>query len=115
MAVVREWPAETVSLHDLEWLIGSWVAKRDAAGWLLGGSGNASAMVMATSVRNVGVALVIVTGIFAGTPAVASATVFALFQTVLMALIAAVWGRLASSSAAPPATTSPRESKVHQT
>jgi uncharacterized protein (TIGR02246 family) len=31
MAVVREWPAETVSLHDLEWLIGSWVAKRDDA------------------------------------------------------------------------------------
>jgi uncharacterized protein (TIGR02246 family) len=29
MAVVREWPAETVSLHDLEWLIGTWVAKGD--------------------------------------------------------------------------------------
>ncbi|MGH7174325.1 MAG: YybH family protein [Gemmataceae bacterium] len=29
MAVVREWPAETASLHDLEWLIGTWVAKRD--------------------------------------------------------------------------------------
>jgi BASS family bile acid:Na+ symporter len=85
-----------------------------AAGWLLGGSGNASAMVMATSVRNVGVALVIVTGVFAGTPAVASATVFALFQTIVMALIAVVWGRLASSSAAAPATTSPSESKSHQ-
>jgi BASS family bile acid:Na+ symporter len=85
-----------------------------AAGWLLGGSGNASAMVMATSVRNVGVALVIVTGVFAGTRAVASATAFALFQTVVMALIGAVWGRLASSSAAAPATTSPSESKVHQ-
>jgi uncharacterized protein (TIGR02246 family) len=31
MAVVREWPAETVSLRDLEWLIGTWVAKRDDA------------------------------------------------------------------------------------
>jgi uncharacterized protein (TIGR02246 family) len=31
MAVVREWPAEPVSLHDLDWLIGSWVAKRDDA------------------------------------------------------------------------------------
>ncbi len=31
MAVVREWPAQTVSLRDLEWLIGSWVAKRDDA------------------------------------------------------------------------------------
>jgi uncharacterized protein (TIGR02246 family) len=29
MAVVREWPAETVSLRDLEWLIGTWVAKRE--------------------------------------------------------------------------------------
>lgn len=29
MAVVREWPAEKASLHDLEWLIGTWVAKRD--------------------------------------------------------------------------------------
>jgi uncharacterized protein (TIGR02246 family) len=31
MAVVREWPAEAVSLADLEWLIGTWVAKRDDA------------------------------------------------------------------------------------
>jgi hypothetical protein len=28
MAVVREWPVETTSLNDLEWLIGTWVAKR---------------------------------------------------------------------------------------
>jgi BASS family bile acid:Na+ symporter len=69
-----------------------------AAGWLLGGIGNRSAMVMATSVRNVGVALVIVTAAFAGTRAVAAATAFALFQTVVVALIAAIWGRLASSS-----------------
>ncbi len=31
MAVVREWPAEAVSLRDLDWLIGTWVAKRDDA------------------------------------------------------------------------------------
>jgi uncharacterized protein (TIGR02246 family) len=31
MAVVREWPAEAVSLRDLEWLIGSWVAKSEDA------------------------------------------------------------------------------------
>jgi uncharacterized protein (TIGR02246 family) len=31
MAVVREWPAEGVSLRDLDWLIGTWVAKRDDA------------------------------------------------------------------------------------
>jgi BASS family bile acid:Na+ symporter len=85
-----------------------------AAGWLLGEGGNASALVMATSVRNVGVALVIVTGVFAGTRAVASTTAFALFQTVVMALVAAVWGRLASSSAAPPAISSPSESKAQR-
>jgi BASS family bile acid:Na+ symporter len=86
-----------------------------AAGWLLGRNGNASAMVMVTSVRNVGVALVIVTGVFAGTRAVASATAFALFQTVVIALIAAVWGRLAHSSATAPAITSRSESEVQQT
>jgi BASS family bile acid:Na+ symporter len=86
-----------------------------AAGWLLGGIGNRRAMVMATSVRNVGVALVIVTAAFAGTRAVASATAFALFQTVVVALIAVLWGRLASSSAAAPAITLPSESKVQQT
>jgi uncharacterized protein (TIGR02246 family) len=31
MALVREWPAESVSLRDLDWLIGTWVAKRDDA------------------------------------------------------------------------------------
>ncbi len=31
MAVVREWPTETVSLRDLEWLIGTWVAKSNEA------------------------------------------------------------------------------------
>jgi uncharacterized protein (TIGR02246 family) len=29
MALVREWPAESVSLRDLDWLIGTWAAKRD--------------------------------------------------------------------------------------
>lgn len=29
MAIVREWPNEGLSLHDIEWLIGSWTAKRD--------------------------------------------------------------------------------------
>jgi BASS family bile acid:Na+ symporter len=70
-----------------------------AAGSLLGGGGDRSAMVMATSVRNVGVSLVIVTGAFAGTRAVAAATAFALFQTLVMAVIALAWGRLACVSA----------------
>jgi BASS family bile acid:Na+ symporter len=69
-----------------------------AAGWLLGDAGARSAMVMATSVRNVGVGLVIVTGAFAGTRAVAAATAFAIFQTILMVGIAVIWGRLVASS-----------------
>jgi BASS family bile acid:Na+ symporter len=76
-----------------------------AAGWLLSEAGLRSAMVMATSVRNVGVSLVIVTAAFGGTRAVAAATAFAVFQTVVMALIAVAWGRLAS---APPAEASPQ-------
>jgi BASS family bile acid:Na+ symporter len=70
-------------------------------GWLLGGpgSGNRRAMAMATSVRNVGVGLVIATGSFAaGSKAVTATTVFALFQTILMLLVALAWGRLAAAA-----------------
>jgi BASS family bile acid:Na+ symporter len=71
-----------------------------AAGWGLGPAraGNRTAMAMATSVRNVGVAMVIATGSFAGTAAVTAATAFAVFQTVLMGVIALMWGRIALSS-----------------
>ena len=31
MAVLREWPDEGVSLHDLDWLIGTWESKTDEA------------------------------------------------------------------------------------
>jgi BASS family bile acid:Na+ symporter len=83
-----------------------------AAGWLLGGPGraNRTAVAVATSVRNVGVILVIAAVSFPGTPAVAAATAFGLFQTVVVALAAAGWGRLASApgSASPlPATPAP--------
>ena len=72
-----------------------------AAGWLLGGParGTRTAMAMATAVRNVGVSLVIATKTFPGTSAVTAATIFAIFQTVLMAVVALAWGRLASASA----------------
>ena len=72
-----------------------------AAGWLLGGPGsdNRTALALATGVRNVGVGLAIATSSFAGTPAVTAATAFGLFQTVLLALVALGWGRLASASA----------------
>jgi len=51
-------------------------------------------MVITTSVRNVGVSLVIVTASFAGTAAITSTTVYALFQTIVMVLVAFAWGRL---------------------
>jgi hypothetical protein len=53
-------------------------------------------------VRNVGVSLVIATGSFPGTKAVTAATAFALFQTLVMALVALSWVRLL---AAPTGTT----------
>lgn len=70
------------------------------AGWLLGGPGRANrrAMAMATSVRNVGVSLVIATASFPGTKAMTAATAFALFQTIVMALVALCWGRLTAAS-----------------
>ena len=55
---------------------------------------NPKAMVLTTSVRNVGVALVIATASFPGTAAVSSVTAYALFQTIVMALVAFVWGKL---------------------
>lgn len=65
------------------------------AGVLAGGrtSENRKGMVIMTSVRNVGVSLVIVTGSFPGTAAITSATVYALFQTIVMVLVALAWGR----------------------
>lgn len=74
------------------------------AGWLLGGTcaENRKALTMATSVRNVGLSLVVVTASFAGTPAVTAATAYGLLQTVLMALVALAWGRRVSDSATPP-------------
>src|SRR5262249_8989215 len=78
------------------------VAAGVAAGWLLGGpgAGNRTAMTLATSVRNVSVSLVIATASFGGTQAGAAVTAFAVFQTVVMALVALGWGRLARSNTA---------------
>jgi bile acid:Na+ symporter, BASS family len=71
-----------------------------AAGWLVGGPARAdrTATAMATSVRNVGVTLVIAVASFPGTPAVAAATAFGLFQTILVALMALAWGRFFARS-----------------
>lgn len=70
-------------------------------GWLLGGPGsdNRKAMALTTGVRNVGVSLVIVTASFPATPAVTAALAYALFQTIVLALLALAWGRWASGKA----------------
>jgi BASS family bile acid:Na+ symporter len=62
------------------------------ASW--GMSEERKSMVITTAVRNVGVSLVIVTGSFPGTAAITSATVYALFQTIVMVLVALAWGGL---------------------
>ncbi len=71
-----------------------------AAGWALGtpGRGNRKAMAITTSVRNVGVSLVIATSSFPGTPVVTATLAFAMFQTVVLAFVALGWGRLAPAS-----------------
>jgi BASS family bile acid:Na+ symporter len=83
------------------------------AGWLLGGPGteNRTAMTMATGVRNVGVSLVIATSSFAGTKAVTAATAFAIFQTIVMALVALSWGRLLAASTEPTKIVGPVDAK----
>lgn len=65
------------------------------AGWLMSwrASENRKGMMITTSVRNVGVGLVIATGSFPGTAAVTAATAYAIFQTVIMAIVALTWGR----------------------
>jgi bile acid:Na+ symporter, BASS family len=71
-------------------LISSW-----AAGWLLGGPGgdNRKAMTLTTSLRNVGVGLVIATGSFPGTPALTATLVYGLVEIVGSLLLALAWAR----------------------
>ena len=52
----------------------------------------ARSLVVTTSVRNVGVSLVIATASFPGTAAITSTTAYAIFQTVMIAVIALAWG-----------------------
>jgi bile acid:Na+ symporter, BASS family len=74
-------------------------------GWIFGGPGQGARVSMAfsTGVRNVGVSLVIATASFPGTPAITAALAYALFQTVLLALLALGWGRVAPGGGAPAA------------
>jgi bile acid:Na+ symporter, BASS family len=75
-----------------------------AIGWLLGGPGAEARKTLAltTSVRNAGVSLVIASSSFPGTPVVSAATAYALFQTIVMALVAMAWGRIPQAGAAMP-------------
>ena len=73
------------------------------AGGLAGGRRreNRKGLVITTAVRNVGVGLVIVTGSFPGTAAITSITVYALFQTLVVLLVALAWGRLTPAEILP--------------
>jgi BASS family bile acid:Na+ symporter len=77
-------------LGMLALLLASW-----CAGWVLGGPGteNRKTMTLTTSLRNVGVGLVIATGTFAGTPAVAAVLVYGLFEVAGSLLLALAWAR----------------------
>jgi len=74
-------------------LTASWTA-----GWLLGGPGiaNRRALTLTTSLRNVGVGLVIATRNFGGTPAVTAVLAYAFFEIVGSLLLALAWGRSGS-------------------
>ena len=71
-------------------LVASW-----AAGWLLGGPGadNRRALALTTSLRNVGVGLVIATSNFGGTAAVTAVLAYGIFEIVGSLLLALAWGR----------------------
>jgi bile acid:Na+ symporter, BASS family len=67
-------------------------------GWLAGGSASDQRRTMAltTSLRNVGVGLVIVTGNFAGTAAVSAALAYGIVEVLGSLLLALWWGRQAA-------------------
>lgn len=71
------------------------IAATVLAGWILGKphGDDRKTLAITTSVRNVGVSLVIATSSFPGTSAITAATAYALFQTILIMLLAALWGR----------------------
>jgi BASS family bile acid:Na+ symporter len=71
-----------------------------SAGWVFGGPGakNRKTLTLTTSLRNVGVGLVIATGNFAGTPAVTAALAYGIFEILASLLLALRWGRLSRQS-----------------
>lgn len=73
-----------------------------AVGWLLGSGGREGRKTLAisTAVRNVGACIVIATGSFPGTAAVMAVTVYGPYQTVVVALLSLIWGRLGRGESA---------------
>lgn len=69
-------------------------------GWILGGpvAGNRKALTLTTSLRNVGVGLVIATESFPGTSAVPAVVTYAVFEIVGSWLLAIWWSRSADDS-----------------
>jgi len=74
-------------------LVASW-----AAGWLLGGPGsdNRRALTLTTSLRNVGVGLIIATNNFGGTAAVTAVLAYGIFEIAGTLLLALAFGRAGS-------------------
>ncbi len=70
-------------------------------GWLAGaaGSRDRKTMALTTSLRNVGVGLVIVTGNFPGTPAVSAALAYGIVEVLGSLVVALWWGRSRAPSA----------------
>jgi bile acid:Na+ symporter, BASS family len=69
-------------------------------GWLAGAAGSRDRRTMAltTSLRNVGVGLVIVTGNFAGTPTVSAALAYGIVEVLGSLMVALWWGRSRAST-----------------
>lgn len=76
-------------------------------GWFFGGPGNESrkALTMTTSLRNVGVGLVVATGSFAGTPAVTAVLAYGVFEILASLLLALWWSRLEPRTTTQPSAT----------
>jgi BASS family bile acid:Na+ symporter len=74
-----------------------------ACGWLLGGPGvdNRKALALTTSLRNVGVGLVIVAGNFPNSAALTAVLAYGIFEIVGSLLLSLGWGRKAAATGLP--------------
>jgi bile acid:Na+ symporter, BASS family len=72
-------------------------------GWLAGGPGRAcrKSMALTTSLRNVGLGLVIATDNFAGSPVTSAALVYGIMQIVASLVVAFWWGREVRPNSSP--------------